>query len=324
MKAGASQESGKTTFAAAASPLSPFRHKAFVILWTATVIANIGTWMYNAGSGWLMTSLNADPFIVSLVQVATDLPMFLFALPAGALTDIIDKRRYLLGVEVATTLVAAAIALFVSLALVTPGILLLFTSLLGVGAALAAPAWQSVVPQLVPRQDLSVAVAVNSVGINISRAVGPALAGVLIAAIAMSAPFWLNAIFNLATVCALWWWKPVRPAAGALRSERFASAIRTGFRHARHNPHLRATLIRAAAFFVFASAYWALLPLVARNRIAGGPKPGRFVETFFTESWLEHLRQHERVTNADRTIQSDVDLFQIKGTPKVTHLIASS
>src|ERR1700720_3996342 len=96
-----------------ASPWSPFRHATFTVLWTATVIANIGTWMYNAAAGWLMTSLSADPLTVSLVQVATSLPMFLFALPAGALADIIDKRRFLIILEIATTVVSAMIAALV-------------------------------------------------------------------------------------------------------------------------------------------------------------------------------------------------------------------
>lgn len=256
----------------APSPWSPFRHATFTVLWTAAVIANIGTWMYNAASGWLMTTLNADPLVVSLVQVATSLPMFLFALPAGALADIVDKRRFLVVAESAITLVSGIIAALVWLNLVTPGILLLFTFLLGVGAALTAPAWQSIVPQLVPKQDLAPAVAANSVGINISRAVGPALAGVIIAGFGIASPFWLNAVSNLGIIGALLWWHSPQSTVHQLPAERFTSAIRAGFRHARHNPHLRATLVRAVAFFLFASAYWALLPLVARSQISGGPE----------------------------------------------------
>ena len=256
----------------APSPWSPFRHATFTVLWSAAVIANIGTWMYNAASGWLMTTLNADPLVVSLVQVATSLPMFLFALPAGALADIIDKRRFLVVAESAITLVSGIIAALVWLNLVTPGILLLFTFLLGIGAALTAPPWQSIVPQLVPKPDLAPAVAANSVGINISRAVGPALAGVIIAGFGIASPFWLNAVSNLGIIGALLWWRSPQSAMHQLPAERFASAIRAGFRHARHNPHLRATLMRAVAFFLFASAYWALLPLVARSQISGGPE----------------------------------------------------
>jgi MFS family permease len=240
------------------------------VVWLATVVSNVGTWMYNAASGWLMTSLDADPLSVSLVQVATSLPMFLFALPAGALADIVDKRRFLIATEIAVTLVAAASAVLVWLGLINPSILLLFTFLLGVGSAFAAPAWQSVVPSLVPRQDLAAAVASNGVGVNISRAIGPALGGVIIGGMGIAAPFWLNALSNFGVIAALWWWSPSTSGAHALPAERLTSALVVGLRHARYNPHLRATLIRAAGFFFFASTYWALLPLVARNQIAGG------------------------------------------------------
>jgi MFS family permease len=248
-----------------------FRHRAFTVIWVATVVSNVGTWMYNAASGWLMVSLNGDALRVSLVQVATSLPMFLFALAAGALADIFDKRRFLIGVEAASTLLSALFAALVQFGHVTPGTLLLFMFLIGAGGALSAPGWQAVVPQLVPARDLAPAVAANSVGINISRAVGPALAGSIIGMAGIAAPFWLNALSNLGVIGALLWWRAPLGAAGHLPAERFMSAVRTGFRHARHNPHLRATLIRAVAFFLFASAYWALLPLVARNQIAGGP-----------------------------------------------------
>jgi len=254
-----------------APPRAAFRHRAFTVIWIATVVSNIGTWMYNAASGWLMVSLNSDALLVSLVQVATSLPMFLFALAAGALADIFDKRRFLIGVEVATTLLSALFAALVQFGAVTPGSLLLFMFLIGVGGALSAPGWQAVVPQLVPSQDLAPAVAANSVGINISRALGPALAGSIIGLAGIAAPFWLNAASNLGVIGALLWWRAPQRAANRLPAERFGSAMRTGFRHARHNPHLRSTLIRAVAFFLFASAYWALLPLVARDQIAGGP-----------------------------------------------------
>src|SRR5262245_28968591 len=163
--------------AAPAGAWAPFRHMAFTVLWTATVVSNIGTWMQNAAAGWLMTGLDPDPLIVSLVQVATALPMFLFGLLAGALADILDRRRLIAVVTIFLTLLTGSFSLLVALGMVTPFVLLAFTFLGGTGAALIAPAWQAVVPQLVPRQDLQPAIALNSVGINISRAVGPALAG---------------------------------------------------------------------------------------------------------------------------------------------------
>jgi predicted MFS family arabinose efflux permease len=266
-----SDEQRKPPISEAQSFWSAFRHPTFTIIWTATVVANIGAWMYNAASGWLMTSLDASPLTVSLIQVASSLPMFLFALPAGALADIVDKRWFLIIAEILLTIVAAASAALVRLDLINPPLLLLFTFLLGVGAALTAPTWQSIVPQLVPRRDLATAVAANGVGVNISRAVGPALGGLIIGAFGIAAPFWLNALSNFAVIGALLWWRPESRMDHALPAERLMSALTIGFRHARYNPHLRATLARAAFFFFFASAYWALLPLVARNQIASGP-----------------------------------------------------
>jgi len=255
----------------AASSWSPFRRQAFAVLWTATVISNIGTWMQNAAAGWLMTGLNPEPLIVALVQVATTLPMFLFAIPAGALADILDKRRLLIAVQVVLTALVACFSLLVSAGQVSAAGLLAFTFLMGTGAALIAPSWQSIVPQLVPREELPPAVAANSAGINVSRAVGPALAGFLIGAYGIVAPFWINALSNLGIIAALMWWRPAETTAKHLPPERFRGAILVGLRHARRNSHLRSTLVRSVGFFIFASAYWALLPLVAREQIKGGP-----------------------------------------------------
>jgi len=226
--------------------------------------------MYSAASGWLMTSLDPDPLIVSMVQAATALPMFLFALPAGALADIVDRRKFLIVAESTITVVSAMFAAIVWLGLATPNNLLLFTFLIGAAGALMAPAWQSIVPQLVPKQDLHPAVAANSVGVNVSRAVGPALGGVIVASLGIAAPFWLNAISDLGVIGALVWWRFPQKGIRSLPIERFTGAMRAGLRYGKNNLHLRATLIRGAAFFLFASAYWALLPLVARSQIAGG------------------------------------------------------
>jgi len=254
-----------------ASAWAPFRNRLFALIWTATVVSNIGGWMYNVASGWLMTSLDPDPLIVSLVQVANNLPMFLFAIPAGALADIVDRRRLLIFGEAAITITSTAFAALVWLHLMTPLSLLLFSFIVTVGSAITAPGWQAVVPQLVSKTDLPAAVAANSVGINVSRAVGPAIGGILVGAMGIAAPFWLNAFSNVGVIAALIGWHPPRRSAAPLPPESFGNAVRTGLRHARYNRHLSATLIRAIAFFGFASAYWALLPLVARSQIAGGP-----------------------------------------------------
>jgi MFS family permease len=154
-----------------------------------------------------MTGLNPDPFVVALVQAAGSLPICVFAIPAGALADIFDKRRYLIVVELLYTTLAAAYAAMVWVGLATPINLLFFTFLLNAAGALTAPAWQAVVPQLVPKQDLSAAIAANSVGVNISRAVGPALGGAMISTLGIVAPFWVNAVSNLGVVGALVWWR---------------------------------------------------------------------------------------------------------------------
>ncbi len=250
--------------------LSPLRNRVFAVVWSATVISNIGSWLQSAAAGWLMTELSPNPRMVALVQVASYLPMFLFVLPAGALADVLDRRRLLLVMEVAGTLLTACFALLVGLHWVAPVTLLGFILLSGIAEALATPAWQAVVPQLVPRQELAPAVALNGVGINISRAIGPALAGFIIVALGIAAPFWLNALSNLGVIAALVWWRPPPRTGNKLPPERLGRALRVGLRYARNSPHLRATIIRAAGFFLFASAYWALLPLVARVQLGGG------------------------------------------------------
>jgi len=259
----------RASASASASAWAPFRHRTFAVIWVATVVSNIGGWMYSVASGWLMTSLDADPLFVSLVQVANNLPMFLFALPAGALVDIVDRRLFLIIGETAVTVTSTAFAVLVWMHLITPWSLLVFSFLVTVASAVTAPAWQAVVPQLVPKAELPGAIAANSVGINVSRAVGPALGGLMVVAFGIAAPFWVNAVSNVGVIAALIRWHPPKRSGPTLPRERFGQAMLSGLRHARYNASLRATLMRTVAFFVFASAYWALLPLVARDQIGG-------------------------------------------------------
>jgi MFS family permease len=265
------------------------------VVWAATVISNVGSWMYNLASGWLMMSLDSSPFIVSMVQVANTLPMFLFAIPAGALVDTVDRRRFLIFGESAVTVVSVVFASLVWLHLITPSSLLLFSFVATIGSAITAPAWQAVVTQLVPKADLPAAVAANSAGINVSRAVGPAVGGLVVNGLGIAAPFWLDAFSNVGVIAALIWWRAPRPSAERLPPEAFWRALRTGARHARYNSPLRATLIRVLGFFLFASAYWALLPLIVRTQISGGPGlygillgaiGGSAVGTAFVLPWL--------------------------------------
>ncbi len=248
---------------AAASAWSPFRYRAFALLWSATLISNIGTWMHEVGASWLMTTLNSSPAVVSLVQAATTLPVFIFALYAGTLADRMDKRKMLIAINVFLLMVIAALTVLVHFNLVTPVSLILFTLAIGTGTAFMAPAWQAIVPSLVPRDALQPAIALNSMGINISRAIGPALAGLLIATVGLAAPFAINAASHVVIIVALLMW--TNTATTAKTTQPVLGAMMTGLRHVAHNGPLKATLVRSFAFFIFASAYWALLPLVVRN-----------------------------------------------------------
>ena len=252
-------------------PWSPLKNKVFLVLWLATLFSNIGTWMQNAGAGWLMISLNPDPFVVSLVQVATVFPMFIFALPAGSLADIFDRRKILLIVQIILTVLMSILGLLVSLHYITPFWLLLFTFFSGMGAAIIVPSWQAIVPQLIPKSDLAKAITLNGISMNISRAIGPALTGLVIAFMGLSAPFWLNAISNLGIIWALIWWKPENNLQSKLPAERFMSSMKMGIRHVSANMRLKATIVKSATFFLFSSTYWALLPLIASEQIKGGP-----------------------------------------------------
>jgi MFS family permease len=271
MAAGGSDQ-GDVASEPAASFWSPFRNRFFTVLWSATVIADIGWWMFSAAAGWLMTILNPDPRLVSMVEVASSLPLFLFALPAGALTDIVDNRKLLIAAEIAISMASLTLSALVFLHLVTPAILLLFVFLISIGDAVTAPAYQSIVPELLPQRELQEGIAANSVAVNLSRGIGPAIGGIIIPAFGIATPFLINGISNAGLIGTLSRWHPSRGHRSNLPAERFASALRTGFRHARYNVPLRATLTRVAAFYFFASAYWALLPLVARTRIAAGPE----------------------------------------------------
>lgn len=253
-----------------ASAWAPFRSAPFAILWTATVISNIGTWMHDVGASWLMTELSPSPAVVALVQAATTLPVFCFALLAGAVADIVDRRKLLIAINIVMAVVAAIFTALVNLGLVTPLVLLLFTFVLGTGFAFMAPAWQAIVPSLVARPELPAAVSLNSMGINISRAIGPALAGFLIVSVGLTVPFALNVLSLLCIIAALIWWRPALAPDRKLPPEHVLGAMRAGLRFAANSAALQQTLVRAMAFFLFASAYWAMLPLIAKTVLDGG------------------------------------------------------
>jgi MFS family permease len=261
----------KAAETARASRWGAFASPAFVVIWTASTLANVGIAMFDTATGWFMANMSPNPMVVSLIQTATSLPLFLFTIPAGALTDLVDSRRLLISANLAVLAVSAAFAALVSAGQASPALLLGATFLLGVAGALAAPGWVSIAPLLVPRRDLESATAANTAGYNMSRAVGPAIGGFVIVLAGVAAPFWIYAIANVIVLAALAWWRPPRRVTSSLPAERLTTAVSTGLRHARNNRHLHATLMRTLAFFPFASAYWALLPLIARSAPDQGP-----------------------------------------------------
>jgi MFS family permease len=248
------------------SAWAPLRHRLFRALWVASVVSNLGTWMEEVGEAWLMTDQTASPLLVSLLQTADSLPIFLLALPAGALADIVDRRRLLLFTQGWMCVAAATLGVLTLLGLTTPWVLLTFTCALGVGTALNVPAWQALTPELVSREELPAAAALGGVGFNIARSVGPALGGLIVAAAGPGAVFLLNAASFVGVIVVLYRWRRA-PRQSVLPTERVAGAVRAGLRYVHYAPPLRAVLIRTLAFIVCGSALWGLLPVVGRREL---------------------------------------------------------
>jgi MFS family permease len=264
-----------TTMEHTASPpptgtFAPLRHSLFAVIWTATVLGNIGTFMRDVSSAWLVTEISASPASVAMIQAAGTLPVFLLAIPAGVLSDILDRRRFLIAIQIMLGIVSSLLAVLAWTGAVSVESLIGLTFLGGVGAALATPAWQAITPELVPRSDIKGAVALNSLGINIARSIGPALGGFLLAGFGAAAVYGLDVLTYILVGGALLWWRREADADDGLR-EQFGGALRAGLRYARASHDLHRILWRAVLFFAFASAVWALLPIVARQEIGGGP-----------------------------------------------------
>ncbi|MBV8856973.1 MAG: MFS transporter [Acidobacteria bacterium] len=245
---------------------SPLRLPLFRALWLAAVASNVGTWMHNVGAEWLMTTLAPTPLLVALMQTAETAPTFLLALPAGALADIVDRRRLLIFSQAWMLVAAVGLAAATLAGVTTPSVLLVLTFALGLGAAMNAPAWQAIVPELVPRGELTSAVSLNSVAFNIARAVGPALGGVIVAAAGSWAVFLLNSCSFVGVIFVLYRWRREK-VESISPTERVLGAMRAGLRYARHAPELKSVLVRTAVFALCASALWAMMPLVARTEL---------------------------------------------------------
>jgi len=238
----------------------------FRAIWIAGLLSNLGTWMQNVGAAWLMTSLAPTPLAVALVQAASSLPLFLLAIPAGALADVMDRRRLLIGSLVWLALVTGILGSLALLGAVDPGSLLALTFAIGVGSAFLAPAFLAIVPDLVPRDEIVSAVSLNGISMNLARAAGPALGGAVVALAGAGATFLLNGAAFLGLIVPLARWRRSRRE-GRLPPEELIGAMRAGLRFARHSRPLRIILARVANFVLPASAVWALLPLYARQEL---------------------------------------------------------
>mgnify|MGYP000128521202 FL=1 len=249
-----------------ASPWQPLSRPLFRSLWIAAIASNMATWMHDVGAAWLMTTLAPSPLMVSMVQASTSLPLFVLALPAGAFADVFDRRRLLLLTQGWMLVAAAGLAMLTAVGLTGPVLLLGFTFAIGVGTAFNAPAWQAIVPVIVPREALPSAVALNSAGINLARAIGPALGGLIVARLGPQAAFGLNALSFIGVIVVLYRWRREKPV-NRLPAEHLFGAMVAGLRYARYATGFRNVLGRAFLFVFPASALWGLLPLLARQEL---------------------------------------------------------
>jgi MFS family permease len=252
------------------SALSPLRHGVFRAVWTASMASSFGGMIQSVGAAWLMTSIDGTPKMVALVTASVTLPIMLLSLLAGAAADNFDRRRMMLGAQLFMLLISIALAVAVWAGFITPWLLLLFTFLIGCGTAFYGPAWQASVRDLVPRAELPAAVALNSMGFNIARSLGPAIGGAIVAAAGAAAAFAVNAFSYLALLVVLGRWRPPQREQ-KLPREALGVAMAAGVTYAALSPAIAIVLCRGLVFGFGASAVSALMPLVARDLIVGGP-----------------------------------------------------
>jgi len=285
--------------------LAPLEGHVFRGLWFAWLAANMTMWMNDVAAAWLMTTLTDSPVMVALVQTASTLPVFLLGLPSGALADIVDRRRYFAATQLWVSLVALLIAACALAGLLTAELLLLLTFVNGIGLAMRWPVFSAIVPEVVTRDHLPAALALNGISMNLSRVIGPTVAGALLATSSPAWVFVLNALLAGVAFTLILRWKSV-PRASALPGERFVGAMRVGLQHVRQSPRMRAVIVRVFLFFLQASALLALLPLVARQLHGGGPGvftllmacmgAGAIVAALWFPRWRQRFNRDQFVT----------------------------
>ncbi|HKU15281.1 MAG TPA: MFS transporter [Steroidobacteraceae bacterium] len=254
----------------APTALSPFRFPVFRGVWTASLLSNFGSLIQSVGASWMMLSIAPSPDMVALVQASTSLPIMMLSLVAGAMADNMDRRKVMISAQLFMLAVSLALAACAWSGLIGPWSLLLFTFSIGVGQAFFAPAWQASVGDMVPRPEVPGAVALNSMGFNIARSVGPAIGGAIVAAAGAAAAFAANAASYIPLLAVLARWK-LPPRSQSLPKETLGIAMAAGVRYVTMSPNIRTVLLRACVFCFGAGSVLALLPLVAKHLVAGGP-----------------------------------------------------
>jgi MFS family permease len=246
------------------SPWHPLRIAIFRNLLIADLVSDIGTFMQTVGAAWLMTTLTTSSLYVALIQTASALPFFLLALPAGSIGDILDRRKLILGTEIWMLAIAVILAVTTFTGAMTPWLLLLLTLALSLGDAIESPTWRATFPDLVKKDDLTPALALNGIEFNLARAVGPGLAGLIIAAVGVATAFLLDALSFLGVIFVIFMWKrPKRKS--TLPMETLGGASAAAIRYVRYSPGIRTLLLRSGIVIFFASSLWALLPAVAKE-----------------------------------------------------------
>jgi MFS family permease len=252
-----------------ATAFSPLKTRIFLAIWIANMTSNVGSMIQSVGEKWQMTQLTPSTLMVALIETGTTLPILALGLAAGAIADIVDRRKWLIATQVFMMAVAALLSLLTFLDLVTPNILLVMAVLIGTGSSLSMPAFQAIVPEILPKRELSGGVALNSAGYNISRIAGPALGGAVVSVMGAGWAFLFNAISFLAVVAVLWKWKR-QVSAHDLPSERFLGAMKVGFRYVRHSRPLQVILVRTIGYIWFSGVILSLLPALAIHELKLG------------------------------------------------------
>ena len=245
-------------------PWQPLRNRTFRNLLASNLLSDIGTFMQSVGAAWLMTSLTRNPLYIALIQTASALPFFLLALPAGSIGDIFDRRKLILGTETWMLVIAVVLTVATFAGVMTPWLLLLLTLGLSIGDAVESPTWRAIFPELVDKEELPSALALNGIEFNLARAVGPGLGGFIVASVGVGAAFAFNALSFFGVIAVIKRWKrPVRKS--TLPAETFRGATSAAIRYVRYSPGIRRLLFRSAVLIFFTSSFWALLPTAARE-----------------------------------------------------------